>query len=693
MAGWRLCAPARRCALIGHEPARGHDGQLARHAARDAARAAAHEFLERHSAESRALVVVPTLLTSTGNIDELVEALEVRFLANRDDNLRFGLLTDFADAAAETLPGDAALLAHAQGRIEALNATYGGDCVLSCFIARADGIDAERVWMGYERKRGKLADLNWLLRGAKPASVSERFSLIVGDVAALAGTRYVITLDTDTRIAARRRATVRRHDGAPAEPPAVRRNAAAGCASGYGILQPRVSPSLPGTNRSRYARLHSGEPGIDPYTRTVSDVYQDLFDEGSFIGKGIYDVDAFERSIDDKFPENRILSHDLLEGCYARSGLLSDVELFEDYPPTLCGRRRAPAPLDPRRLADRELAAAARAGRRGTRRTAIRCPRCRGGRSPTTCGAAWCRSRSCCCCWRLVDAAPPRWHGQWWCSASCFVPPLLNLPVAAVAEAARGARCGSTWRQPARRRRRNAPRRGSRSRACRTRQVSCRCDIAYDLAHARFAPAAARMELRTAQHVHAMVRRGCWRRSRSMWIAPAIALATARVPGSGAADGAGAGRADPAALAVLTRHHVVAEPAAGAPEPSLDRGISASFCARSRGAPGPSSRRTSDRRTTGCRRTTSRNNRARSWRIARRRPTSVSRYSPTSPRTISGTWRPGACSSALPGRSAAWNPSNGTEGISTTGTTRRRWSRCCRCTSRLSTAAISRRTC
>ena len=103
---------------------------------------------------------------------------------------------------------------------------------------------------------------------------------------------------------------------------------------GYGILQPRVSPSLPGTNRSRYARLHSGDSGIDPYTRTVSDVYQDLFDEGSFIGKGIYDVDAFEQSIDDKFPENRILSHDLLEGCYARSGLLSDVELFEDYPPT-----------------------------------------------------------------------------------------------------------------------------------------------------------------------------------------------------------------------------------------------------------------------------------------------------------------------------------------------------------------------
>ena len=143
--------------------------------------------------------------------------------------------------------------------------------------------------------------------------------------------KYVITLDTDTQLP---RDAARQFVGAMAHPlnrPVY--DAAPGRVSaGYGILQPRVSVSLPGTNRSRYARLHGGEPGIDPYTRAVSDVYQDVFQEGSFIGKGIYDVDAFEQALKGRFPENRILSHDLLEGCYARSGLLSDVQLYEEYP-------------------------------------------------------------------------------------------------------------------------------------------------------------------------------------------------------------------------------------------------------------------------------------------------------------------------------------------------------------------------
>ena len=283
-------------------------------------------------AASSTLVVVPTLLTSASNVDELVETLEVRFLANRDENLRFGLLTDLADAASESLPADAALLDHARMRIEALNSTYGGDAFFLLHRPRRWN-HGERAWMGYERKRGKLADLNWLLRDSDVASVSERFSLVVGKLEALAGTRYVITLDTDTQLP---RDAARQLVGAMAHP--LNRPRLDGkfgqVRRGYGILQPRVSPSLPGTSRSRYARMHSGEPGIDPYTRTVSDVYQDLFGEGSFIGKGIYDVDAFERSMNGRFPENRILSHDLLEGCYARSGLLSDVELFEDYPPT-----------------------------------------------------------------------------------------------------------------------------------------------------------------------------------------------------------------------------------------------------------------------------------------------------------------------------------------------------------------------
>ncbi len=290
---------------------------------------------------SRTLVVVPTMLGSEEGLEDLVEQLEVRFLANRDGHLHFGLLTDFHDAPQETLPADDALLHSAREKIEALNRKYAppgiepgeGDRFFLLHRPRRWN-PVERIWMGYERKRGKLADLNALLRGHAGAGPGERFSLIVGDVAGLQGVRYVITLDTDTllpRDAAWQFVATMAHPlnrprfgGDPAAPRIV---------GGYGILQPRVGVSLPGANRSLYARLFGGEPGLDPYTRAVSDVYQDLFGEGSFIGKGIYDVDAFEQVLAGRLPENCILSHDLLEGCYARSGLLSDVEVVE-APPT-----------------------------------------------------------------------------------------------------------------------------------------------------------------------------------------------------------------------------------------------------------------------------------------------------------------------------------------------------------------------
>jgi len=279
--------------------------------------------------DSRALVVVPTMLTSVQNVESLVEALEVRFLANRDGNLYFGLLTDLHDAAEETLAEDAPLLRLARERVEALNAQYAGDGsdIFFLFHRPRRWNPHDRVWMGYERKRGKLADLNALLRDGN----HDGFSLLVGATARLAGVRYVITLDTDTQLprdAARKLVGTMAH---PLNRPIY--DATLGrVVAGYGILQPRVSVSLPGSNQSRYARLNGGEPGIDPYTRAVSDVYQDACKEGSFIGKGIYDVAAFEQALKGRFPENRILSHDLLEGCYARAGLLSDVQVYEEYP-------------------------------------------------------------------------------------------------------------------------------------------------------------------------------------------------------------------------------------------------------------------------------------------------------------------------------------------------------------------------
>jgi cyclic beta-1,2-glucan synthetase len=296
--------------------------------------------------EARTLVVIPTMLGSARGIEALVEALEVRFLANRDAHLHFGLLTDLRDAPAQTQPGDAELMQLAAQRIAALNAKYpcpGGETFFLFHRPRRWN-PGEGLWMGYERKRGKLMDLNALLRGVDEVSApnpsdseepathsSARFSLIVGDIRILTNLRYVITLDTDTQLprdAAHELVGAMEHplNRAHFDPKLGR------VSQGYGILQPRVAVSLPGANRSRFARLHGQDAGIDPYTRAVSDLYQDWFQEGSFIGKGIYAVAAFEQALDDHFPENRILSHDLLEGCYARSGLISDVQLYEDYP-------------------------------------------------------------------------------------------------------------------------------------------------------------------------------------------------------------------------------------------------------------------------------------------------------------------------------------------------------------------------
>ncbi|MBK8639237.1 MAG: cyclic beta 1-2 glucan synthetase [Chromatiaceae bacterium] len=287
------------------------------------------DFSDGIPSESRTLVVTPTMLTGAVDIEARLEGLEVRFLANRDDSLLFGLLTDFRDAPAQTQPEDEPLLRLAVQGIEALNEKYprdGGDCFFLFHRPRRWN-PQERIWMGYERKRGKLADLNSLLRGG----AADRFATIVGETRILLGVRYVITLDTDTQLprdAARELVGTLAHPLNRAHYDRDRQLVS----EGYGILQPRVAVSLPGANQSRYARLHGDDAGIDPYTHAVSDVYQDWFEEGSFIGKGIYDVDVFEQAFEGRFPENRILSHDLLEGCHARSGLVSDVQVYEDYP-------------------------------------------------------------------------------------------------------------------------------------------------------------------------------------------------------------------------------------------------------------------------------------------------------------------------------------------------------------------------
>ncbi|MCL4176987.1 MAG: cyclic beta 1-2 glucan synthetase [Verrucomicrobia bacterium] len=281
------------------------------------------------AADCRTMVVVPTMLTSLKGIDRLIETLEIHQLANRDPHLHFALLTDFRDAPEEMLAGDAPLLRRARDGVEMLNRKYPSAGQDRFFLLQRPRRwnDGEGVWMGYERKRGKLLEFNALLRGGSRACFSE----IVGNTAILPSIKYVITLDTDTQLprdAARLLVGTMAHPLNRPEFDPVRGIVA----KGYSILQPRVGVSLPGARRSWFVRLFAGEAGIDPYTREVSDVYQDVFKEGSFIGKGIYDVDAFQRAINGRFPENAILSHDLLEACHARSGLVSDVEFYEEYP-------------------------------------------------------------------------------------------------------------------------------------------------------------------------------------------------------------------------------------------------------------------------------------------------------------------------------------------------------------------------
>ena len=286
------------------------------------------DFSEGVPAEFTTLVIVPTMLTNSEQVDALVESLEVRFLANRDKNLHFGLLTDFPDAKEQTLPGDEKILEQAKNSIEELNRKYieSGDKFF-IFHRPRKWNPYDKIWMGYERKRGKLSELNELLRG----NPKDNFSLVAGDLTALSNVKYVITLDTDTQLprdAAWKLVSTMAH---PLNRPLYDEKAHR-ITKGYGILQPRVSVSLSRSGGSVYSKMHGNEQGIDPYSRLSSDVYQDLFEEGSFIGKGIYDIDAFDIALNGRFPENRILSHDLLEGCYTRSGLLSDVQFYEEYP-------------------------------------------------------------------------------------------------------------------------------------------------------------------------------------------------------------------------------------------------------------------------------------------------------------------------------------------------------------------------
>jgi len=285
------------------------------------------DFSEGIPADCVTMAVVPTLLLSEAFVAKLLRDLEVRFLANRDPRLSFALLTDFPDATKPTDELDHLAEQCAQG-VSRLNERYGTPehQPFYLFHRRREWNPKQATWMGLERKRGKLIALNQLLRG-----VEDAFHVKVGDLSVLSQIRFIITLDSDTEMprgAAQQLAGTLAHplNRAVIDPHwnIVR--------EGYGILQPRVGISIDSARRTRLAALYSGQTGYDLYSTAVSDVYQDLFGEGSYVGKGIYDVDVFQQTLAQRFPHDLLLSHDLIEGTYARAGLVSDIELIDDYP-------------------------------------------------------------------------------------------------------------------------------------------------------------------------------------------------------------------------------------------------------------------------------------------------------------------------------------------------------------------------
>jgi hypothetical protein len=289
------------------------------------------DFSQGIPSEFTTMVAVPTLLTSEQQVRQMVRDLELRYLGNQDPNLHFALLTDFPDSPQPTRERST-LVEICSKLIEDLNEKYRGRGAGLFYLFHRDLVynPVESTWMGWERKRGKLLDFNSLLRGK-----SDNFPVKVGDLSLLPTilpkVRYVITLDADTQLP---RDSARQLIGTLAHPlnRAVIDPVTNTVVEGYGILQPRVGISVRSVNRSRLASIYSGQAGLDIYSRAVSDVYQDLLDEGSFTGKGIYEVDVFQRVLSERFPLNTILSHDLIEGAYARAGLVSDIEVIDDYP-------------------------------------------------------------------------------------------------------------------------------------------------------------------------------------------------------------------------------------------------------------------------------------------------------------------------------------------------------------------------
>ncbi|UCF61800.1 MAG: hypothetical protein JSV37_03710 [Anaerolineaceae bacterium] len=301
------------------------------------------DYEEGIPAECRTVIAVPSLLSHPGDVESVLQQIELHHLSNVDPHLHYVLLTDFADAPEQYIPGDQPLLELAKAGIQSLNQKYAqdSDSLFYLMHRQRKWNPSEGCWMGWERKRGKLVELNRIILGdtdeqessaTKNGSGETSFSLMIGDREILSKVKYVITLDDDTSLppgGARRLIAAISHPLNQAE----FHPQSDSVVNGYTVLQPRVEIRPASANQSQFTRVFSGDIGLDLYTRAVSDVYQDFFGEGIYAGKGIYDVAAFERCLAQRVPENALLSHDLFEGIHGRTGLVTDITLVEDFPP------------------------------------------------------------------------------------------------------------------------------------------------------------------------------------------------------------------------------------------------------------------------------------------------------------------------------------------------------------------------
>lgn len=290
-----------------------------------------YDFSSGIPEEASTLVVIPVIWSTPEEVRESAHRLEIHYLANRESNLHFALAGDFVDAEQEHLPSDQEILTAAEASISALNTKYSlpGKPIFHLFHRSRRWNSSEQIWMGWERKRGKLVELVELLRERGDTS----YDYVFADLKSLSQVRYMITLDEDTQLPI---GSAQRMIGTLHLPYNRPRLNAEGTrvVEGYGVLQPRISISHEASMRSRLAYLLSGEPGIDPYVFAASDPYQDAMGKGIFTGKGIFDIDVFAHLLCDRIPDNTVLSHDLLEGGFLRAGLLSDIELVDDHPST-----------------------------------------------------------------------------------------------------------------------------------------------------------------------------------------------------------------------------------------------------------------------------------------------------------------------------------------------------------------------